>query len=74
MDLTKNSPEAVDFMVEAIKEKLRMMNIGAIKSDSFNAEMHEELHELYEMVMRKQKFSPSEMEAIAEELGRLRNI
>ena len=28
--------------------------------------MHEELYELYEMVMRKQKFSPSEMEAIAE--------
>ena len=74
MDLTKNSPEAVEFMVEAIKEKLRMMNIGAIKSDSFNAEMHEELYDLYEMVIRKQKFSPSEMEAIAEELGRLRNI
>lgn len=74
MDLTKNSPETVEFMVEAIKEKLRMMNIGAIKSDSFNAEMHEELYDLYEMVMHKQKFSPSEMEAIAVELGRLRNI
>ncbi|AZV41283.1 MULTISPECIES: DUF1128 domain-containing protein [Peribacillus] len=74
MDLTKNSPEAVEFMVEAIKEKLRMMNIGAIKSDSFNASMYEELHELYEMVMRKTNFSPSEMEAIAEELGRLRNV
>ena len=74
MDLTKNSAETVEFMVEAIKEKLRMMNIGAIQSASFNAEMHEELYELYEMVMRKEKFSPSEMEAIAEELGRLRNI
>jgi uncharacterized protein YfkK (UPF0435 family) len=74
MDLTKNSAETVEFMVEAIKEKLRMMNIGAIKSESFNAEMHEELHELYEMVMRKEKFSPSEMEAIASELGNLRNL
>lgn len=74
MDLTKNSAETVEFMVEAIKEKLRMMNIGAIQSASFNAEMHEELYELYEMVMRKEKFSPSEMEAIAEELGRMRNL
>lgn len=74
MDLTKNSPEAVEFMVEAIKEKLRMMNMGAIKSDTFNTEMHEDLYDLYEMVMKKQKFSPSEMEAIAEELGRLRSI
>lgn len=74
MDLTKNSPETVEYMVEAIKEKLRMMNMGAIKSDSFNAAMHEELHDLYEMVMHKEKFSPSEMEAIAEELGRLRNL
>lgn len=73
MDLTKNSPETVEYMVEAIKEKLRMMNIGAVKSDHFNAEMFEELVEIYEMVMKKSNFSPSEMQAIAEELGRLRS-
>ncbi|PLS14728.1 DUF1128 domain-containing protein [Bacillus sp. M6-12] len=74
MDLTKNTPENVEFMVEAIKEKLRMMNIGAIKSSSFNSDMYEELHDIYNMVMRKNNFSPNEMQAIAEELGRLRNL
>ncbi|WP_409304361.1 DUF1128 domain-containing protein [Peribacillus sp. SCS-155] len=73
MDLTKNSAENVEYMIEAIKEKLKVMNIGAIKSSHFNGEMYEELLEIYEMVMRKSNFSPSEMQAIAEELGRLRN-
>ncbi|RFU68103.1 DUF1128 domain-containing protein [Peribacillus saganii] len=74
MDLTKNTPENVEFMVEAIKEKLRMMNIGAIKPSSFNSDMYEELHDIYNMVMKKNNFSPNEMQAIAEELGRLRNL
>ncbi|RFU63173.1 DUF1128 domain-containing protein [Bacillus sp. V59.32b] len=73
MDLTKNSAENVEYIVEAIKEKLKVMNIGAIKSGHFNSEMYEELLEIYEMVMKKNNFSPSEMQAIAEELGKLRN-
>lgn len=73
MDLTKNTPENVEYIIEAIKEKLKVMNIGAIKSAHFNSEMYEELVEIYEMVMKKNSFSPSEMEAIAEELGKLRN-
>lgn len=72
MNLTQNSAENVEFMIEKIKEKLRMMNIGAVKSTHFNSDMYEELHDLYTMVMKKQSFSPSEMEAIAAELGSLK--
>lgn len=72
VDLTKNSPENVDFMIEKIKEKLNVMNIGAIKSSHFDGEMYEELVELYEMIMKKNNFSPNELQAIAEELGNLR--
>nr|WP_209438010.1 DUF1128 domain-containing protein [Mesobacillus selenatarsenatis] len=72
VDLTKNSPENVDFMVEKIKEKLKFMNLGAIKSTHFDSEMYEELKEIYDMIMRKNNFSPNEMQAIAEELGNLR--
>ena len=72
MDLTQRTAENVEYMVEKIKEKLRMMNIGAVKSTHFNSEMYEDLHDLYNMVMKKQTFSPSEMEAIAAELGRLK--
>ncbi|WP_108670491.1 DUF1128 domain-containing protein [Peribacillus acanthi] len=72
MDLTKNTPENVEYMVNAIKDKLRMMNIGAVKSSHFNVEMYEDLKFLYDLVMKKNSFSPSEMEAIAEELGNLK--
>ncbi|MFD0050526.1 DUF1128 domain-containing protein [Actinomycetes bacterium NPDC127524] len=73
MDLSKNTAGNVEFMIEAIKEKLKVMNIGAIKPSHFNGDMYEELHEIYAMVMKKSTFSPNEMEAIAEELGKLRN-
>jgi uncharacterized protein YfkK (UPF0435 family) len=72
VDLTKQSPENVDFMIEKIKEKLNVMNLGAIKSSHFDGEMYEELVEIYEMIMKKNNFSPNELQAIAEELGNLR--
>ncbi|MGM9929034.1 MAG: DUF1128 domain-containing protein [Bacillus sp. (in: firmicutes)] len=72
MDLTQNKPEHVEYMVEKIIEKLRMMNVGAIKSSQFDHNMYEDLLYLYNMVMKKQSFSPSEMEAIAAELGSLK--
>ncbi|MBO9131460.1 DUF1128 domain-containing protein [Bacillus sp. 165] len=71
MDLSVKSLENVEYMVEAIKEKLRMVNAGAVRASSFNEEMYEELKEIYELVMRKDTFSISEMEAIAAELGSL---
>ncbi|HZG71550.1 MAG TPA: DUF1128 domain-containing protein, partial [Chondromyces sp.] len=72
MDLSVKSAENVEYMIEQIKSKLRMVNVGAVKSTHFDGEMYEELKELYEMVMRKSNFSPSEMQAIVEELGSLR--
>jgi len=72
VDLSKNTPENVDFMIEKIKERLNVMNIGAIKSSHFDAEMNEELKDIYEMIMKKNNFSPNELQAIAEELGNLR--
>lgn len=74
MELSQNTPGNVEFMVEKIIEKLRVMNIGAVKASNFNQEMYEELRDIYEMVMKKNNFSPRELEAIAEELGSLRNV
>ncbi|WP_174732823.1 DUF1128 family protein [Mesobacillus harenae] len=72
MDLSQKSTENVEFMIEKIKEKLKVLNMGAIKPSHFDGEMYEELRDVYEMVMRKNSFSPNEMQAIAEELGNLR--
>ncbi|AIE59112.1 DUF1128 domain-containing protein [Bacillus methanolicus] len=72
MDLSQKSVENVEYMIEKIKEKLKVLNFGAIKPSHFDEEMYEELKEIYEMVMKKKTFSPSEMQALAEELGNLR--
>lgn len=72
MDLSKKSPENVKYMIEKIKEKLKVLNFDAIKPSHFSEERYDEIKEIYEMVMRKNTFSPSEMQAIAEELGNLR--
>jgi uncharacterized protein YfkK (UPF0435 family) len=50
MDLTQNSAENIEFMVTAIKEKLNVVNAGAIKPEHFNQEMYEDLHDLYPII------------------------
>ncbi|XJZ27889.1 DUF1128 domain-containing protein [Bacillota bacterium Lsc_1132] len=72
MDLSVKTAENVEYMIEAIKEKLKVLNLGAIKPSHFDEEMYEELKEIYEMVMKKNSFSPNEMQALVEELGNLR--
>lgn len=72
MDLAQKSIENVEFMIEKIKEKLKVLNFGAIKPSHFDEEMYEELKDIYDLVMKKNSFSPNEMQALAEELGNLR--
>jgi uncharacterized protein YfkK (UPF0435 family) len=72
MNLSEKSIENVEFMIEQIKEKLKVLNLGAIKPSHFDEEMYEELKEIYDMVLRKNSFSPNEMQALVEELGSLR--
>lgn len=72
MDLSNPSQQNVNYMIEQIKEKLRMVNVDAMQSDAFDEDKYEDLQYLYEMVMKRDSFSPSEMNAIAAELGSLR--
>jgi uncharacterized protein YfkK (UPF0435 family) len=72
MDLSKKSAKNIEFMIEQIKNKLRVVNVGAIKPSHFDDEKYEDLLYIYEMVMKKEAFSISEMEAIVTELGNLR--
>lgn len=72
MDLSTPSQENVVFMIEQMKDKLRMVNVDAMKSENFTNENYEDLLYLYNMVMKRDSFSPSEMQAIVAELGSLR--
>lgn len=72
MNTNEKSLEHVEYMIEKIVDKLKMINFDAVKPTHFNEDMYEELKEIYELVMKKSSFSPSEMQAIVEELGNLR--
>lgn len=72
MDLSVKSAENIQYMVNQITTKLRMVNTGAISSEHFSTSSYEDLKDIYDLVIRKQSFSPNEMQAIAEELGNLR--
>ncbi|MBD7985792.1 DUF1128 domain-containing protein [Sporosarcina sp. Sa2YVA2] len=72
MDLSQPTTENVTYMIEKIKDKLRMVNVDAMRPESFNTEKYEDLVYMYEMVMKRETITPNEMQAIAAELGSLR--
>jgi len=72
MDLTQATAENMEYMIEAIKTKLRMASGAAMQASAFPLEKYEDLQDLYEMVMSKEHLSISEVEAVASELGKLR--
>ncbi|TDM05306.1 DUF1128 family protein [Macrococcus lamae] len=59
-------------MMNAIAGKLKLVNVGVIKPESIDDSKINELKDLYDMVMKRDNISPSEMTAITEELGNLR--
>ncbi|CAM5648971.1 hypothetical protein LSPH24S_07589 [Lysinibacillus sphaericus] len=59
-------------MVDQIWKNGSHHNVDAIKSENFDERNYEDLVYLYEMVMKRDTFSPSEMQAIVAELGSLR--
>ncbi|SHE12872.1 Uncharacterized protein conserved in bacteria [Chlamydia abortus] len=62
----------VEQMLEAIKSKLRVATGSAIKASHFDYNKYEDLVDIHDLVMSKDNFSVSEMDAIVMELGKLR--
>lgn len=72
MDLTVPSKENVEYMIEAIKTKLRMASAAAMQASAFPLERYEDIREVYEVVMGNARLSIAEVEDLVSELGRLR--
>lgn len=72
MDLSQQTAENLQHMIEAIIAKLKMATAAAMKPDSFDLNNYEDVRDIYELVMSKDRFSINEMEAIVSELGQLR--
>jgi uncharacterized protein YfkK (UPF0435 family) len=72
MDLSQKTQENVEYMIEAIKNKLRMATGAAMQASAFSVDRYEDIAEVYDIVMNKERLSISEVEALASELGKLR--
>ncbi|WP_338552964.1 DUF1128 domain-containing protein [Paenibacillus sp. KS-LC4] len=73
LDLEQQTPQNIEFMIDAIKAKLKMASAAAMQATHFNITQYEDIKDLYEVVAGKEKFSISEVEALVTELGKLRN-
>lgn len=72
-NLNEATQENVEWMIEAIKSKLKMATAAAMQASHFNIDRYEDIKDLYEVVAEKSAFSISEVEALVSELGKLRN-
>lgn len=72
VNLSNPSAENMAFMIEEIKSKLRMASGAAMQASHYDLDRYEDIKDIYEMVVSKEKFSISEIEAIVSELGQLR--
>ncbi|WP_210129864.1 DUF1128 domain-containing protein [Staphylococcus sp. GDX8P54P] len=59
-------------MIAGIRKKLNIVNQGLLNPDKFEEANQQDVEEIYNFVMSKDSFSPSEVTAIADELGNLR--
>ena len=72
MNLENASIENITFILDEIKKKLTMANTSVVNPEAFELDVYEDLLELYQLIVRKERISISEMEAIVSELGALR--
>jgi len=72
MNLENPSKENIVFILNELKKKLTMANTAVMNPDSFELNVYEDLLDLYHLVVRKERVSISEMEAIVSELGNMR--
>ncbi|ANZ32987.1 DUF1128 family protein [Staphylococcus carnosus] len=59
-------------MIEEIRKQLNVVNVQLIDPDKFEDADEEKVKEIHSFVTSKDNFSPSEVTAIASELGELR--
>lgn len=72
MDLIQPSETNIAYMVEQIKNKLKVVTAASIKPEHFGISRYEDIKDIYDLIMSKQNFSISEIEALCAELKHLK--
>jgi uncharacterized protein YfkK (UPF0435 family) len=62
-----------EVMIEEIRNKLNIVNPALINPEKFKNANQDDIADMHRFVMSKDTFSPSEVTAIADELGNLRH-
>lgn len=60
-------------MIKNIRKKLNIVNQSLINPEKFKGTDTKDIKDIHDFVMSKDSFSPSEITAIADELGNLRH-
>mgnify|MGYP002716175229 FL=1 len=60
-------------MIKNIRKKLNIVNQALLNPENFKDTDTKDIKEIHDFVMSKDSFSPSEITAIADELGNLRH-
>lgn len=61
--------EKVSLLLEDIKEKMKMVNVGALQAVPLTQNKYEELEDVHYLVMKRDSLSISEIDAIVQEIG-----
>ncbi|GAA0341992.1 DUF1128 domain-containing protein [Bacillus carboniphilus] len=67
-----NNQEEITKLLDEMATKLKLINLQAFSSAGFKEDALEDLQYLHKMVMRKSHFSPSEIEAIINDIRSLK--
>lgn len=72
MNLSVKNQENVEKMIEIIQDKLQMVNRAVLQPSDIDLQFYDDLVDVYEMIIKKDSFSVSEINAIIDELRTFR--
>lgn len=72
MQLEQPSTENMKYMLDALAEKLQVVNRSIMDVEDYNLEKYEDLKWMYELVINKGRLSASETQAFVDELASIR--
>ena len=72
MDLNNPSKANLEHMLESIKNKLRVANNSVINPVHYSLSHYDDIKFIHDLVVGKNQFSISEVEAIVAELGNIK--
>lgn len=72
MQLEQPSTENMEYMLQALAEKLQVVNRSIMDVEDYNLEKYEDLKWMYDLVISKGRLSASETQAFISELAAIR--